>query len=145
MTKSEKLEALSRAYISKKVDDAREQITVLNDESPVHEDVKAIQFRLNEETGTFELDYQIMQSACYALSNLEQNQLDSADANELANDTASIWTSDEIGYINMHNQIDIADIVHEQECDIATAAAVWYERQVSSAIQMLLDWLSEPA
>ena len=141
MTNQEKLTALSTAYTVKKVEDAREQITVINDENPIKEDIKAIQFRLNDSTGTFELDYEIMWSACDILSDIELDKLADADLYELANDSASVYTSTRLGYLSNQNEGDISDILKEYNSDIQTACAIWYDQQVAHACEMLREYV----
>lgn len=144
MTKTEKLAALTEVYTTKKRNGTDEDIVVFNDKSAIAEDIKAIQFKLNDQTGTFELDYDIMRDACYAVSELDENGLESADANELAEDTASVYTAARLSYLNVNNQAEISDILNEYDgLDIADAAAEWYQRQVSTAVQMLIDWVLE--
>jgi hypothetical protein len=145
MKTQEKLNAISDAYISKKVEDEREEIKVINDASPIHDAMRDIQFELNEHTGTFELDYEIMDDACIALSDLslEEIKKDDFDAYELSHDTASVYTATQLSYINIHNQDEIAEKVKEYSCDIGTAAAGWYEDQVARAIELIRDWLLE--
>ena len=110
------------------------------------EEIKAIQFELNEETGTFELDYSIMNDACNYVSELEHKDLadpnwdylDHMDMGEFA----SVYTADRLSYLNIHNQDEVSQIMREYSLDdIQTACAVWYDRQVERAIGLLIEWL----
>lgn len=143
MKKSEKLMAISHAYTTKKVEDAREEITIISEDlaPEVHEAIKSIQFKLNDETGTFELDYDIMSRACDILADVPPADLESADIYELAQDSASVYTGTRLGYLTINNQDEIAEIIREHECDTGTGAAVWYERQVARACELIREWV----
>lgn len=143
-TKQERLDLLSRAYTVKKVDDEREQITVINDELPeeARNAIRDLQFKLNDETGSFELDYEIMSDACSLLSDIELADLEEADLYE--HESASVYTSTRLGYLNSNNQGEIGDLMQEMGLsDIADGAAYWYDRQVTTAAEMLREWVLE--
>lgn len=144
MEKSEKLMAISHAYTTKKVEDAREEITIISEDltPEASEAIKSIQFKLNDETGTFELDYDIMSSACDILANEELENIKSEDVFDNIDEWgASVYTATRLGYLNMNNQDEISDIAKEYGCDIQTACAVWYDRQVETAARMLREWI----
>lgn len=145
MTQERKLELIRDAYKSKKVEDEREQIKVINDELPkeFHDAIRDVQFELNNETGTFELDYNIMARACDILAdNCDTiDALKKADMYELSTDSASVYTSTRLGYITNQNQDEISEKMKEFDCDIQTAAAVWYDAQVASACEKLRDYI----
>ena len=145
MKTKELIELLGNAYTSKKVEDSRKQITVINDASPLHDAMRDIQFELNEETGTFELDYEIMQTACGIIADniTDKETLENADFYELANDTASVYTADRLAYMNIRNESEISEISKEYDSDIQTACAIWYEQQVVRACELLRDYILE--
>lgn len=135
-----KLEHIANAYISKKVEDEREQIKIINEALPeeVQKAIRDIQHKLNEQTGTFELDYEIMADACGIVTN--DITLPEADFYELANDSASVYTGTRLSYLNISNQEEISEKAKEYGCDIATACAVWYDEQVATACELLRDY-----
>lgn len=147
MKPEEKLALIGDAYKTKKVDDEREQIHIINDELPekFHEAILNIQFKLNEETGTFELDYDIMNDATGIIADncTTPKELEEADFYE--HESASVYTSTRLGYLHANNQQDVSDILHEfgKETDIATACAVWYDRQVTRACELLREFIME--
>lgn len=143
MNSKEKLELLSSAYVTKKVEDERERITVLSDALPeeAHKAILDIQFKLNEETGTFELDYEIMSDACGIVADTDMSELSEADFYE--NECSSVYTATRLSYINLNNQSDISEIGREYGVDIAEAAAHWYDEKVIRACEMLRDWVLE--
>lgn len=143
MTKADMLNALGDAYMSKQKGD--DTILILNEQSPVYELVRDVQYKLNEQTGTFELDYSIMNDACTALAELDVDALEDMDSCELSMDTASVYTAEQLSWLNINNQSEVADIVRDHETDIGTACAVWYEQQVATACEMLRDMINENA
>lgn len=143
MTKNEMLAELENAYTSKQKGD--DTILILNEQSPLYELVRDVQYHLNENTGTFELDYSIMSDACTAMSELDEDTLEDMDPYELSMDTASVYTATQLSWLNINNQSEIADIVREHETDIGTACAVWYEQQVATACEMLRDMINNNA
>lgn len=145
MTQKEKHALLAKAYVTKEVSDDRKEIEVINDELPKEfsEAIRDIQFKLNESTGIFELDYPIMSMACSLLADVGFEELKDTDLVELSNDCASVYTNTRLSYINVNNQQEISDVLREygNDVDIATACAVWYERQVIIALDLLLDFI----
>lgn len=143
MTKQEKKAIFDRAYKTKKVEDAREEITVINDELPEAEytAVMNIQHDLNEHTGTFELDYEIMSRASDIIADLTLEDLERADIYELTADSASVYTATRLAYLNIWNQDEISDKLKEFGCDIATACAIWYDEQVAYACELIRNYI----
>lgn len=137
METKDKLMALSSAYTTKTVNDAER--VVLNESCPLYAQVCNVQFKLNEDTHSFEVDYSIMSDACDALSAVDADDIDEVDNYELAMNTASVYTAEQLSWLNIWNQAEISEIVREHGCDIGTACAVWYEQQVALAIEMLLQ------
>jgi|TARA_R100001530_G_scaffold1410_2_gene2566 hypothetical protein len=134
-----KLDSLSDAYTAKKVEDEREEITVFNEKNPYYSQMKDIQRELADKFR--EIDYEIMDSACMVLSDVEDKALEEADTYELSNDTASVYNNTRLSYMDIWNQDEVSDIVKELDCDISTACAVWYEQEVARACEMLRSWV----
>ena len=68
---------LSKAYTTKKVDDNREQITIINDEALTPEEysaIKDIQFNLQNENISFDLAYEVMARACDILAEIYNDE-----------------------------------------------------------------------
>jgi hypothetical protein len=143
MNKEIKLKELENAYKLQKRGEG--YISVINTESSIHDAIRDIQFNLNQETGTFELDYEIMDDACNIINDNIKNidELKKADFYELAQDVASVYTATRLSYLNNQNEAEISDIVKEYECDIQTACAIWYERQVTRACELIREWIME--
>lgn len=147
MNQKEKLALLGSAYVTKKVDDAREQIRIMNDALPADfiEGIKKVQFTLNEETSTFELDYEIMSDACSLITDNcnDIQELQDADFYELSSDSASVYTATRLSYLTIQTQDEVSEISKEYECDIATAAAVWYDQKVASVCGLLREFIPQ--
>ena len=146
MTKQEKLKLVADAYISKKVDDSREQITIINESLPeeFQKAIKDVQYRLHEDTGTFELDYEIMADACSFVGDMDIETLEKSDEfnDTVADETfASVYTGARLTYLCNINQDEITSLVKEYGCDIADACAYWYDDKVRNAIYMLQDYI----
>lgn len=141
MTNKQKLESLYNAYTLVDEETNNERY-ILNEQHPLYETVKNVQFELNDDTHTFELDYDIMHTACVVLSENSENYED-VDWYEATQDTASVYTAAQLRYINIWNQSEITDIARESELDIATAAGVWYEQKVAEACHMLLEAITK--
>lgn len=145
MTKKEIVDALADAYIVKSFPEPKGDIMILNEQSPLYELVRDVQYKLNEHTGSFELDYSIMSDACTAMASYDADDIDNIDTYEIADGTASVYTATQLSWLNINNQSEIADVVREHETDIGTACAVWYEQQVATACDMLRDMINENA
>lgn len=145
MTSQEKLKLIGNAYTVKKVDDSRERLYVHNEAQPAEfqEAIKKIQFKLNDETQAFELDYEIMNDACNILSGLTLEEIKTLDVYEASHDSANVYTSTRLSYLNINNQEEISEILKEYGADISDACAIWYEHKVSSALELLKDFILE--
>ena len=147
MNQDEKLAFLGDAYKTKPVEDLHKEIVIINEAltPEQNEAINAIQFKLNDETGSFELDYEIMQSACSIVGDLtlEEVKKSSEEGNsyELADNAASVYTGTRLAYLNIYNQDDISVKMKEYNCDIATACAVWYEDMTALVIEMLIAYI----
>ena len=56
-------------------------------------------------------------------------------------ETASVYTSTRLSYLNQSNQYDITEVLKECSCDIATACAIWYDRKVAEACEELVAYI----
>ena len=142
-----KKSTLEIAYIERKHEGERVGKIIINDELPKeeHEAIHRAQFALNEETSSFELDYEIMKTACDILSDAEKvTKLTDEEHEKLlesALDSASVYTSTRLSYLNNNNQAEITDILKEYDSDIQTACAIWYDKMVERAMELLLEEL----
>jgi hypothetical protein len=61
---------------------------------------------------------------------------------ERAGDSASVYTSDRLGYLNIWNESEVSDI-HREGCaeSIADACAVWYGQRVEELAMYVKDWI----
>jgi len=146
MELTKKLELLENAYT---YDKEKEQYFSNTELYTELEPIKKIQFEMDEGV-KFELGYEIMNDACnyitenITIENLQNPDFDFREDTE-ANLTefASIYTQTRLEYLNQWNQDEITDILKDYSCDIQTACAIWYDRQVEEAITKLIEWLQE--
>ena len=88
----------------------------------------------------FDLDYKIMDSALIELSEVEFEDLAEYEVHESESEYASVYTGERLTYLNMWTQDEISDVAKEYSTeDIATACAIWYDNQVKTVIQQLID------
>jgi hypothetical protein len=100
-----------------------------------------IQSSQREETGaSFDLSYEIMRDALQAIEGAGINDLN-LDHND--NEFASVYTAEQLSWLNINNQGDITDLVKEYDCDIATACATWYDTAVLSTIGQVIEYINE--
>jgi len=153
MTKKEKFEAITNAYELKHrdIDDKDIQIIKKNIPEEVHDALLDIQRNL--EVG-FEISYDIVSDACDIIHDrltpdeAEKEDEDIISTSDLLDhngiETASCYTSEQLRYISSTNQHEISDIIKECELDdIASAAAIWYDRKVEEACIALIDYINE--
>ena len=94
--------------------------------------------------GTSDLGYAICNSACYLISDTAIEDLEENEDMFYESGSASVYTSDRLSYINMHNQDEISEKMKEYSTeDIATACAVWYDDMVRSVALELRDYILE--
>jgi len=96
------------------------------------------------DSGTFDLNYEILASALQYFDNeaLEYDDLmnDNFEINFPFEGFASIYTFDRLSYLNINNQHDIAQAIHEGASeDIDGACAYWYDHQVEQTIYALIQ------
>lgn len=138
-----KLNDVKNAYTSKKR--GEEEIYILNEnlDKQTYKDLLDIQFHFSENIGSIDLCYEIMATACQALSNIETiEKLKVIDILELSSDKASVYTSIRLSYLNNLNQSYISEVMKGNELnDIAEACAVYYEDLVYSALVELQAYI----
>lgn len=120
-------------------------IVLLNEKSPIYKDIKAILFKLQEDI-PFEISYEILEKACNALADTDASEFEKEDfyPEDLADDTASVYTATQLEYLSPYNEDEISDIVHDTGVkSIGNACAIWYEYKVRDAILLVLEWLEE--
>ena len=95
----------------------------------------------------FDLDYEIMDKALMFLSEFELKEIeesrDKVDERSYENEYASVYTGQRLSYLNNGNEPEIYDKQKEYESDIQTACAVWFDDQVRTVINGLLDKITE--
>lgn len=89
---------------------------------------------------SFDLLYNIAQSSIHNLP--DEDDLNSIDPYELY-EFASIYTRDRLDYITIYNQDEISDIVKEQQTDIETACAYWFDSQCQLFLSSVLESIKE--
>lgn len=121
------------------------EIVLLNEKSPIYEDIKAILFKLQEDI-PFEISCEILEKACDALADTDASEFEKEDfyPEDLADDTASVYTAIQLGYLSLHNEGEISDIMHDTGVkSIGQACAIWYEYKVRDAITKIVEWLEK--
>lgn len=95
-----------------------------------------------------DIDYETFSRACDIVSEIYEetpeadNEKIEEGIYERASDSASVYTSTRLEYLNIWNQDEISDIMREYGTeDIATACAIWYDRQVEQATIIIKDWI----
>ena len=91
---------------------------------------------------TFTQSYDIMYDAIALIADNTETVEDLADfyPTEYTDDIASIYYSEQLEYLNTGNMHDIAEIIKEHDCeDVATACAVWYEREVKDTAESIKE------
>jgi len=141
MTPQEKLNALKTAYQLKTRNDGTEYYAL--NEGPLRDALLEIQNNSNFVTGMHDLDYEIMARASWHLvdecDTLEK--LETFDYMESNTELASVYTNHRLNYLHQNNQDEISEIAKDCNCDIATAAATWYESKIAEAIEALKAYI----
>lgn len=155
-TQKERIEYIENAFTSKKVEDQRESIIIINDLllGDNSELMRDMLFKLGEEmgNGSFELSYEVMSQACDIMSEVynememtgEEYTISDDTIYERSNDNASVYTATRLSYMNIWNENDIADIMKEYGTEsISTACAIWYDKQVQSACFIIKEFIEK--
>ncbi len=141
MTKKEKIAVLEKAMTVSKRDDGSTW-THFTEEAP--EELKDL---FLEHYNVRELDYDTFSEACDVVSEVYADMPKATDDQateaiyERSSDRASYYNDDRLEYVTIWNQDEVADIVRESGCDVATAGAIWYDRQVEQASIIIKDWI----
>lgn len=144
LSKEEKIKALEKAMIKS---DRSDEIGFYHftDEAP-----KELVDLFIKHYAIDNVDYQIFEAACSivweVVTSADRDDTDEKiadDIEERADDVASVYTSDRLGYLNIWNQRDISDIFREYDCeDISDACAIWYSQRVQQAAAIINDWIN---
>lgn len=59
-------------------------------------------------------------------------------------DSASVYTATRLSYLNVWNQGDISQLMHNNDiADIETACAYWFDERVIEAGNLIINWVNE--
>lgn len=94
-------------------------------------------------------DYERFGEACDLLAEIyndnEQEQDGMSPIEEMiyerASEIASTYTAVRLEYLNHWNQEDITEYVKQMEVDIATACAIWYDKEVENMCFIIKEWV----
>jgi hypothetical protein len=150
MTKSQKINALAKAMRQSvrgaakdgMLDPEGEKYYHFTDEAP-----KELQDIFIEHYEVRDVDYETFSAACdivfdiYTSEPTISKEEAEDDIYESASDSASVYTGERLSYLNVWNQDEVAEIVREHECDIATGAAIWYDKQVEQEAILINEWV----
>lgn len=143
MTKKEKIKSLQNAMERSERNDHTEY-TYFTDNAP--EELRQL---FLEHYEVRDVDYMTFSDACDIVSDIYQNSPEITEREaeeeiyEQASDSASVYTATRLEYLNIWNQDEVAEIFKEYGCeDIATACAVWYDRQVEQASIIINQWIN---
>jgi hypothetical protein len=137
----QKLRLLADAFVPKEVADERESIHVISDALPkwMQKDLRELVFQMDEDVSNLDLTYLIMSDAADAVAGActTREEVERLDAHEASINTASVYTSEQHGYLNAYNSHEIAEIAKEYEVDsIGIAAAIWYGGLMTALLQL---------
>lgn len=101
-------------------------------------------FKIQQSLGCdLEFSYVIMRKACMIIvENCETDEdIRDIDSIKLSRDTASVWKVHRFSYLTIENEYDILSILHEYNCNISNACAIWYEEKVADAIDKIKEYM----
>lgn len=142
MNRSQKIASLDKALIEKTRNDGT-TFKCFSDEAP-----KELRDLFLEHYEVRDQDYEIFYSACIELSVIyadvkENEDIEDAISERLV-DLASIYNSDRIALLNVYNEEEIADIIRDfGSATVSEACAVWYDRAVEEAANIINNWVKE--
>ncbi len=145
MTKAEKIAGLGSYMTTSKRDDE----TVFNHftETTPHE----LEDLFLEHYNVKDLDYEIFGRALDIVSEAYEGKAHDEGSDgrveeeiyDAASDSASVYTSDRLAYLDNQNEDEISKTMREYgETSIANACAIWYDRQVEQAAIIIIDWVN---
>lgn len=141
MTTQNKIDLLGKAMELKKRDNG-EEFYCFTDTAP--EELRAL-FLDNYEVR--DLDYEIFSRAIDEImidwtdseGDIDNFERDVKGKIEDTQDFASIWTSERLAYLSVHNEDEIKDKMDEYGAEsISNACAWWYDDQVKNAIDLII-------
>lgn len=142
MTKKEKIKSLQNAMERSERNDHTEY-TYFTDNAP--EELRQL---FLEHYEVRDVDYMVFSDACDIVSDIYQNspEITGREAEEAVyedySESASVYTATRLEYLNIWNQDEISEILKEGCEDIATACAIWYDRQVEQASITINQWIN---
>lgn len=146
MTKDEKIKALATA-MTESERDGNEEDTYIHFTDEASEELKDIYLEHYE---VRDIDYETFSRACDIVREVYDENPD-ADGDkaaeviyEKAPESANPYTAERLSYLNIWNEQEIADQVHELGgVSIADACAVWYDKQVEEAAILISNWIND--
>ena len=144
MPKEEKLKSLETAMDKSKRDDGTE---FYHFTSTAPESLRGV---FVEHFAGGDVFYDIFDTACSMLVDIYNDESQETDGcefieeaiEERATDSASVYTSVRLEYLDSENQEEISEDVQGLEVSIADACGYWYDRQVEQAAMIINQWLN---
>lgn len=143
MTKEEKLKSLETAMEKSKRDDGTE---FYHFTGTAPESLRGV---FVEHFAGGDVFYDIFDTACSMLVDIYNDESQETDGcefieeaiEERATDSASVYTSVRLEYLDSENQEEISENVRTLECDISDACGYWYDNEVEKAARLINDWV----
>jgi hypothetical protein len=140
MNQAQAFEVIANAMTTKEKK-PDEFIKIYKPELP--EDIKNslinIQHQISDDTGAgFELSYEIMDDA---LTEIGERSFEDMENDDDTGEYASVYTAEQLSWLNGNNQSEISDTAKEYNIDIAQACAVWYDEAVRSTIAEVVEYI----
>jgi hypothetical protein len=92
----------------------------------------------------FDIPYMMLDDALNILYSIELDRIldDSFDIYNYDGDIGSVYTSDQLEYLNLNTQQEISDIMREYDLtDIASACSYWYDQEVRDMVNEIIDYI----
>lgn len=144
MTKKEKIACLSEAMTTSKRDSDEESFYHFTDKAP-----RKLKDLFLQQYDVQNLDYETFSHACDIVSEIYADKPNATDDEvtediyERSHDSASVYTSTRLSYLNNQNESDISELVKETSYNsIASACAIWYDKQVEQQAIIIKDWVN---
>lgn len=150
MTKKEKIKSLAIAMTrSSRKDDPEEEFYHFTDTAP-----EELKDKFLEHFEVRDTHYEIFSKACdimaeiygkeHKVSGKMLQEVIEGNIYDRSADSASVSTTDRLGYLDMWNEEEVSQIMREYgEYSIATACAIWYDKQVEQACFIIKDWIEQ--
>lgn len=143
MTKKEKIKSLATA-LTQSERDGEENFYHFTDDAP-----EELKDEFLKHYNVDDLDYEMFSRAADIVAEVYEDKPKATDDEatddiyERASESASIMTYDRLQYLNNNTEGEISDIMHEySERSIATACAIWYDKQVEEMAIIIKDWVN---